>query len=273
MGKTGKEPAAGGANRGGRPDSPTGASDSSREARLCSLHRRLLSAWPHQPHVAFLEAEDKDPSQPGFIVGVEAFLAPHECDAMVECINAVGLNPPSPKDLHPKKGEAFLCRESFAFEDPALGAALFQRMKPFLPVDVGGRVPVGLTPRLRYYRYLKGHSFGKHVDQSIKDPLLKGSDGSSAETEFTALIYLNSASVEHPPLLAGGEVRWRERGREGERERGMRVLGEARSWSSDRPDLRAAAARQALPGRRTCVRVWGATWSIDIYSSKYKTGI
>jgi len=27
---------------------------------------------------------------------------------------------------------------------------------------------VGLTPRLRYYRYLKGHSFGCHVDQSIK---------------------------------------------------------------------------------------------------------
>ena len=101
---------------GGRADSPTGASDSSREERLCTLHKTLLSAFPHQPHAQFLEAEDKDPSQPGFIVGVESFLAPHECDAMVGFINGVGLNPPSAKDLHPKKGEAYLCRESFAFQ-------------------------------------------------------------------------------------------------------------------------------------------------------------
>ena len=108
----GKKPGGG----GGRADSPTGASDSSREERLCTLHKTLLSAFPHQPHAQFLEAEDKDPSQPGFIVGVESFLAPHECDAMVGFINGVGLNPPSAKDLHPKKGEAYLCRESFAFQ-------------------------------------------------------------------------------------------------------------------------------------------------------------
>ena len=58
------------------------------------------------------------------VAGVESFLAPHECEEMINIINQIGLNPPSPKDLHPKKGEAFLCRESFAFEDPALGEKL-----------------------------------------------------------------------------------------------------------------------------------------------------
>ena len=54
---------------------------------------------------------------------------------------------------------------------------------------------MGLTSRLRYYRYLKGHSFGCHVDQAIKGP-------NGAETEYTALIYLNSQG-EEPHLLAG----------------------------------------------------------------------
>jgi hypothetical protein len=71
--------------------------------------------------------------QPGFIIGVSEFLAPHECDAMIGFVSEIGLNPPSPKDLHPKRGEAYLCRESFAFSDANLGAALFERMKALLP--------------------------------------------------------------------------------------------------------------------------------------------
>lgn len=50
------------------------------------------------------------------------------------------------------------------------GLALWARMQRFLPEEVSGRVPVGLTPRLRYYKYLKSHRFGKHVDQSVRIP-------------------------------------------------------------------------------------------------------
>ena len=55
------------------------------------------------------------------------------------CPLSTGLNPPSPKDLHPRKGEAYLCRDSFAFADASLGAALYERMRRFLPQDVEGR--------------------------------------------------------------------------------------------------------------------------------------
>ncbi|MGB1605506.1 MAG: 2OG-Fe(II) oxygenase family protein [Promethearchaeia archaeon] len=182
----------------GRSTSPTGASDSRREATLRELHGRLCRSFAHQPHASELAFDELDPSQPGFIIGVNGFLAPHECDEMMRIIDQIGLNPPSAKDLHPRKGEAYLCRESFAFEDASLAAAMFRRMLPFLPADIEGRVPVGLASRLRYYRYLKGHSFGRHVDQSTK------AEG-GAETEYTALIYLNG-QTEEPPLLAGGDT-------------------------------------------------------------------
>ncbi len=61
----------------------------------------------------------------------------------LSAIHALGLNPPSPKDLHPRKGEAYLCRESFAFADASLGDALFERMRPFLPQDMEGRYAPG----------------------------------------------------------------------------------------------------------------------------------
>jgi hypothetical protein len=47
----------------GRPASPTGASESSREDALCKLHGKLVAAFPHQPHVSLLETEELDPSQ------------------------------------------------------------------------------------------------------------------------------------------------------------------------------------------------------------------
>mmetsp|Transcript_3407 Transcript_3407/g.5442 ORF Transcript_3407/g.5442 Transcript_3407/m.5442 type:complete len:126 (-) Transcript_3407:163-540(-) len=51
---------------------------------------------------------------------------------------------------------------------------------------------------LRYYCYRKGHSFGQHVDQSIRG-------GPKEETEYTALIYLNGQE-ESPYDLSGGET-------------------------------------------------------------------
>jgi len=35
-------------------------------------------------------------------------------------------------------------------------------------VGSAGRAPCGVTARLRYYKYVKGHSFGQHVDQSVR---------------------------------------------------------------------------------------------------------
>ncbi|KAJ1490554.1 hypothetical protein T484DRAFT_1884033 [Baffinella frigidus] len=189
-------PADGAAAR--RPASPTGSSDAARQAVLQRSHRKLAASFPHAVHAADLQGEELAPSQPGFLMHVRNFLSPEECAAMIASSEEVGLNPPSLKDLRPRKGEALLNRESFAFEDPLFGAALWTRMERFLPRDVSGRTPYGVTSRLRYYKYSKGHSFGQHVDQ-----LVKGEGGS--ESEYTALFYLNGQG-DAPYNLAGGET-------------------------------------------------------------------
>lgn len=50
----------------------------------------------------------------------------------------------------------------------------------------------------RLYRYVPGQSFGKHIDESIKE------DGNES-TEFTCLIYLSDERDTH---LAGGETKF-----------------------------------------------------------------
>mmetsp|Transcript_3407 Transcript_3407/g.5441 ORF Transcript_3407/g.5441 Transcript_3407/m.5441 type:complete len:198 (-) Transcript_3407:432-1025(-) len=130
-----------------RSHSPTGSSEDGRQRQLNQLHGKLAASFPHQPHTHELEAEDLVPEQPGFIIRVPGFLSPQECEQMIGFIEQVGLNPPSLKDLRPKKGEALLNRESFAFEDSVLSGALWVRMLPFLPSDINGRRPIGLTSR------------------------------------------------------------------------------------------------------------------------------
>ena len=60
--------------------------------------------------------------------------------------------------------------------------------------------PDGCNPNLRLYKYTKGHSFGKHVDESVALP-----DGS--QTRLTALVYLSNCQ--------GGATRFYEPGGSG----------------------------------------------------------
>ena len=76
----------------------------------------LLSA--DQPE--HLQARDLLPDQPGFIVAIDGLLTQDECDSLISAAHSCGLNPPRPDDLRPKKGEAFLNRESLSIVDEAL---------------------------------------------------------------------------------------------------------------------------------------------------------
>eukprot|EP00756_Hemistasia_phaeocysticola_P062447 Hpha_TRINITY_DN5875_c0_g1::TRINITY_DN5875_c0_g1_i2::g.45571::m.45571 len=183
-----------------RSKSPTGTAVEARQDRIHALHSRELRLSAEHPEGEELEVEDLVPESPGLILRIRGFLAPHECRRMRAVVDAAGLNPPSAKDLHPRKGEAFLCRESLSFTDPSLDAALWARLAPLLS-SFEGRPPVGLT-MLRYYRYLRGHSFGEHVDVSSRSK-----DGAS-ETEYTLLLYLNSEGQdgEDGPLQGGETV-------------------------------------------------------------------
>lgn len=160
-----------------------------------------------------LHATDLVPAQPGFLFFIEDFLSAPECAALIKAADAAGLQPSSAADRRPKKGEAYLDRESVAFLEPTLADELWRRLAPLLPVveRAGGRMAgptgfhgdgrgrdakSGVGGQLKYYRYQRGHRFGLHVDQSWKGA------NPGEETEYTFLLYLNSAGEP----AAGGDA-------------------------------------------------------------------
>ncbi|CCE82220.1 Piso0_001933 [Millerozyma farinosa CBS 7064] len=49
---------------------------------------------------------------------------------------------------------------------------------------------VCLNPRLRIYRYRRGHYFGQHYDDSVSSPITNSSEKKTGLTKWTLLIYL-----------------------------------------------------------------------------------
>ena len=136
------------------------------------------------PGALALAVEDLVPEQRGFVVVIRNFFTPKECQQWRAIVEQVGLNPASAADLWPRKNEAFLNRESLACPCEVLYDKLYSRLEP-LAVPVAGRRICGLTPRVRYYKYSRGHRFDAHVDVSSKGEM------PGWETEYTLLLYLN----------------------------------------------------------------------------------
>ena len=152
------------------------------------------------------------PAQPGFLIAIDGFLTDAECERLIAAADASELRPSTAAYRTPKKNEAYLDRESGAFVDEPFSSAVWARLRPSLP-DIDGREPVGLhgdgargaAAQFKFYRYQRGHRFGAHVDQSWKG-------GEGEETEYTLLIYLNTAGQPVPggscdaPLVGGDTI-------------------------------------------------------------------
>ena len=85
-----------------------------------------------------------------------------------------------------------------AVESDEVAAAIFERLRPWLP-EVGGRRACGCNPNIRLYRYERGQRFGRHVDQANR---LAGGRGT---TEFTVLLYLSDEGLEGGETLFYGD--------------------------------------------------------------------
>jgi hypothetical protein len=106
-----------------------------------------------------------------------------------ECISWIDFMESSPLEYVKQHGTRYLAsRECYrmSIRDATMASRLYDRLKTttllhFLPDN---RHLVGCNPNLRLYKYEKGHSFGKHVDEScILD--------SMGFTRVTVLIYLS----------------------------------------------------------------------------------
>ncbi|MBC8135125.1 MAG: 2OG-Fe(II) oxygenase [Fibrella sp.] len=77
-------------------------------------------------------------------------------------------------------------------DDDALATELWQRMKPFAPVEIDGFPATRLNPRFRFYRYESGQQFKRHLDGRVYLP-------TGEVSRVTLLFYLNGG-------CAGGET-------------------------------------------------------------------
>lgn len=124
------------------------------------------------------------------MVSAEPCLTPAECDAWIAWGEAAGFS----AERHAQTSMvAHRDNGRLSVDSPEVAAAVFARVRPFVPAQLGRLRPCGCNPNIRLYRYGAGQRFGPHVDGSNRLP-----DGSS--THFTLLLYLNEDG------LVGGET-------------------------------------------------------------------
>jgi prolyl 4-hydroxylase len=125
-----------------------------------------------------------DLSQPLFWT-IGGVLAPPECQALIERIDAAGpVIAPVSLPGGPVVRRDLRDNERVVFDDAALAADLFGRLRARLPAELSGRRLVGVNERFRCYRYRAGQRFGPHYDGAfVRDE--------RERSLLTLMVYLN----------------------------------------------------------------------------------
>jgi hypothetical protein len=132
---------------------------------------------------------------PGAVWIVRDFLTTSECKAWIDCCETSGgleyTNLPATK--YTAQRECYRMQQTNAteiasqlyqrLEDSAILKQLTDELTCFSRRSPPYR-PVGFNPNVRFYKYTKGHAFGKHVDGLNRVPGI-------GQTEITILIYLS----------------------------------------------------------------------------------
>ncbi|KAG5732744.1 hypothetical protein E4T56_gene16733 [Termitomyces sp. T112] len=127
------------------------------------------------------------------IVLIDEFLSPAECKAFVKFIDELPLELTPPK----KRGEAERVNYRFSVTSVSFAQRLHALLVPHLPSfpyptsmkctrkeDDPPRLPHSFNSNIRMYKYTPEQHFGKHYDDSVRDPI------TGAKSEWTLLIYL-----------------------------------------------------------------------------------
>jgi len=127
------------------------------------------------------------------VFSVAAVWTPGECADMVARIEELG-----PADAPITTATGFVMRPDIRnntrvmFDDHAVAAALFARIREAVPVRLHGRRPVGVNERFRGYRYERGQRFAPHYDGAYRRSATECS-------ALTLMVYLNDG-------FTGGET-------------------------------------------------------------------
>lgn len=152
-----------------------------------------------------------------FIRVVTDILSAEECAAMIAHIESL-----EPEAAPISTAEGFVMRpdirnnDRVMFDDVALAAELFERVRQHVPPELMGRRAVGTNERFRCYRYRPGQYFALHQDGAfVRSP--------QERSLLTFLVYLNGD-------CEGGETRFPGQERVIVPERGAGLLFEHPLW-------------------------------------------
>ncbi|CAM9160820.1 unnamed protein product [Sphacelaria rigidula] len=128
---------------------------------------------------------------------IDCLLSPRECNAWINFGEERGFE----QSFHKQTSEmAHRDNGRISLHSPETAAAVFARVGPFVPAEMGGRTVVECNSNIRLYRYGVGQRFGKHVDESVEDE-------NGNISQWTVLIYLNGGGgAEAGGSEQGGEA-------------------------------------------------------------------
>lgn len=147
--------------------------------------------------------EDDDPVDYSatLVWTVDDVLTAEECAGLIAKIDALG-----PTSAPITTAAGFVMRPDIrnntrvVFDDVALAARLFERVRGTLPEVLSNREPVGANERFRCYRYEPGQRFAAHYDGAFDRSKTEGS-------LLTFMVYLNEG-------FGGGSTAFLHYGRE-----------------------------------------------------------
>lgn len=121
------------------------------------------------------------------IFTVDAVLSPDECRALIARGEALGFEAATVRTSSgPQMMTGVRNNDRVVFDDPALAADLWERVRGWVPPVIEGCRATGLDPNFRYYRYDPGQRFKRHRDGAVES-----ADGTQ-RSRLTFLLYLNA---------------------------------------------------------------------------------
>jgi hypothetical protein len=132
----------------------------------------------------YLEGDSLDHTAP-LVFTIAGVLAAPECTATIAQIEQLGF-----EDAPITTPRGFVMRPDIRnnkrvmFDDMALAADLFARIREALPAQLCDRRPVGVNERFRCYRYEPGQRFARHYDGAY-------ARSATERSELTLMVYLN----------------------------------------------------------------------------------
>jgi len=136
------------------------------------------------------------------ILTVSGLFTADECERWIAQGEALGFEAASVSLVEgAKMMPAVRNNDRATIEDPALAAALWERVRARVPPQLDGCLARGLSERFRFYRYDPGQRFKRHRDGAVDGP-------PGLRSKLTLLIYLNDG-------YEGGETTFVDYGFEG----------------------------------------------------------